>query len=105
MYEALIDYFLNKPTRLASLGRALFGSFSTLIIVGLYGRLATAGVSMILGLDNSKVAYRTLGDVYPSLPTWFVPETAFGFTLCTLVTVIGVYVSFAGRKLERFLHG
>ena len=105
MYEALIDYFLNKPTRLASLGLALFGAFSTLIIVGLYGRLATVGVSMMLGLGISKVADRALADVYPSFPTWFVPETAFGFTFCTVVAVVGVYMNFAGRKLERFLHG
>lgn len=40
---------------------------------------------------------------YPDLPTWFVPETALGFTLAASLVCWGVWAMGAGLRLAR--HG
>jgi hypothetical protein len=39
----------------------------------------------------------SLGELYPKLPTWWIPETAFGFTLAASIMILGFMLARAGR--------
>ena len=103
MYEALINFFLNKPSRLAGAGHAVFGATAFLLIAGMYGRVATVGVAAILGMSGASTHTRTLEDIYPNLPTWWIPESAFGFTLSAALAMAGIILILIGRKWQRIL--
>jgi hypothetical protein len=43
----------------------------------------------------------TLAELYPTLPTWWIPETAFGFGVAASVMILGFGLARAGRFAQR----
>ena len=103
MYETIFDYFMTKPGRLVGSGRFAARSGMLLLFIGLCGRVATTGVAVLSSRASNTPQAMTLVDVYPALPTWWVPETAFGFLLCLGMIACGVAVAQTGRRLQRYL--
>lgn len=56
-----------------------------------------AGVAARAGVETPTV----LAEVYPNLPTWFIPETPIGFTLVVLLFLVGASIALMGRWAER----
>ena len=103
MYETMLDYFVTKPERLVSSGRFAARSGMLLLFIGLCGRVATTGVAVLSSRAPNATPAMTLVKVYPPLPTWWVPETVFGFFLCLGMIACGVAVAQTGRRLQRYL--
>lgn len=60
--------------------------------------LLCAAVAQVAGAGQAGAALATR---FPSLPTWFVPETALGFTLAASLVCWGVWAMGAGLRLAR----
>lgn len=103
MYDTLIEFFLLQPTRLIATGRAVFHLGAMVLIAGLIGRIAIAGAAAIQGLSGRVAGNATLATLYPALPTWWVPESAFGYIVCAFAAAAGIAIAHFGRRLERVM--
>ena len=104
MFERVLDTFLENPKRLVALGDFLITLGYWLGIAGLVGKVATTAVGAITSMAISSASVGTLADIYPSLPTAWVPESAIGFVLTALILSLGLWLKYTGRQLERYLH-
>ncbi|OQS40557.1 hypothetical protein B0T39_11060 [Chromobacterium haemolyticum] len=72
-----------------------------LLLSGLFNLLMKAAISpftpMHAGQGNGIAA------IFPSIPTWWIPETAFGFGFALLLIVLGVLLALEGKKLKRVM--
>lgn len=103
MLERCVDFFLGEPRRLVQLGLALLRIGCVLIGVGLLGAAATTAVSVVKGLGGGVRPTVELAEVIPSLPTWWIPESAlgYGFALCSVAA--GIWTIHTGRTYQRLL--
>lgn len=103
MLALLEDYFLTKPKRLIQFGRALVVLGGWLIIFGLCGHVATSAVNEIGNISGHVGAVKVLADIYPSIPTWWVPESILGALPAIVVAVMGLWINQAGKHIQRTL--
>jgi hypothetical protein len=79
-------------------GQALFGLGGLLIIVGLIGRAGMLAVNAVRA-KGKLPALGGLRDAYPTLPVWFVPESAFGYIVAGLLAALGIYVVLTAKTM------
>lgn len=103
MIERIEDYFLERPIRLITFGRFLFKLGAALIIVGLFARLATTVPRIVSSLGGKQAIIKTLAEVFPTLPTWWVPESLVGSVPALTFIGLGLWLAATGRRLLRFL--
>jgi hypothetical protein len=103
MFEKILDAFLENPKRLVALGDFLITLGYWIGIAGLVGKVATTAVGAIISMANSSASVGTLADIYPSLPTAWVPESAIGFVLTGLILSLGLWLKHTGKQFERYL--
>lgn len=103
MFEKLQDYFYSEPGRITGLGRFIvqFGLF--LLLAGALGRVATGAINIIPTLARQAATSKTLADIYPSLPLWWVPETWFGLLGSLFLIVGGLFIHAHGKQVDRLL--
>lgn len=101
MYETLIEFFIARPGRLSALGRALFQVSAMILLVGLCGRVAITATSAIRAMAVSVPPDISLAMLYPSLPTWWVPESFLGYLACVLTAVLGLTLVQIGKAIDR----
>lgn len=104
MLERLWDYFLDDPKRLIMAGRATHTSGWLLLMAGLLGVMLLAATNGVKSLGGQTVALG-LADLYPALPTWWVPESFLGFLLAVILAGGGIYFEYIGRKMLRLMEG
>lgn len=75
-------------------GLWMFFAGATLLLISLLGQLAAAGSSAA-----------TLADRFPGWPTWFVPESAAGYTTALMMVCWGVWSLGRGLQLAREASG
>ncbi|WBY00674.1 hypothetical protein PE066_14520 [Ramlibacter tataouinensis] len=90
MREMLTRSFARSPARLVRTGLWMFLAGTAALLCAALGQLA-APVS----------AGQDLAARFPALPTWFVPETALGFTLSATLVCWGVWAMGAGLRQAR----
>ncbi|WP_421955257.1 hypothetical protein [Polaromonas sp.] len=96
MIEWLWIRILRFPDATRLLGHALMGAS---FILGMFGWRA----HKILGLLDRRLgrvgleAPQSLAEMYPDLPTWWIPESPIGFTLVCLVFFIGALTAWLGK--------
>lgn len=103
MFELIQLYFLTEPSRLLVLGRGLFKAGAVLILVGLFGNIVTSAPATLLNMTGQVAASRTLAQVYPSLPVWWIPETVVGYFFASMLMAAGLYFVLVGKRLRKFL--
>ena len=89
-----VTLFIARGLMACALGAALLGWRGHKLLALLERRLDPVGVG----------APRSLAEAYPSLPTWWVPESALGFCLAAAVFLVGaILVKAAGtaKRLSR----
>lgn len=101
MFSTVLDFFFCQPRRIVALGRVLYRTGSFLIVAGLIGRVATVNIAAMGSSRGHQVVERSLMDIYPALPTWWVPESAFGYTVGAALLLLGVVVTITGWRWER----
>lgn len=90
MLHRLALGFARTPGRLVRAGLWMFLAGALALLCAALAQLAGAGSA------DTALATR-----FPSLPTWFVPETALGFTLAASLVCWGVWAMGAGLRLAR----
>ena len=103
MLERLEDYFLTQPERLVRLGSVLASLGAGLILIALYGQVATSAVNTIGNIGGHAGTAKTLADIYPSIPTWWVPESIVGTLPAIFFTSTGLWLNLTGKRIRRFL--
>lgn len=103
MLERIEDYFLTEPERLIQLGSALAFLGGWLILFALGGHVATSAVNAIGNIGGHFGTLKTLADIYPSIPTWWVPESNIGILTAIIITVAGLWINQIGKRIRRYL--
>jgi len=103
MYEWLMNWFLSQPIRIIHAGSSLFRAGMFLIVAGLLGRVATIGVSAIKSMNRSETSVLSLSDLYPAVPTWWIPESIVGYGLGIILVITGLIIVQTGREMVRAL--
>lgn len=101
MYGQLLEFFLTRPSRIIALGSALTRCAGFVVVAGLAARLVTLDASALVRSGVSQ--HGELAQVLPTLPTWWVPESVFGFGLAGLGIVCGLYLCVVGKRLRAML--
>ena len=101
MFERIYEYFLSEPRRLIGLGNNLVRTGGFLLVLGAIGHAATGAISVALSFGKQTSNPQTLADLYPSIPTWFVPESIIGCVPAVLLIVIGFSIASFGKRLKR----
>ena len=104
LFESLQHYFWSKPKRLISLGSAIGNIAFVWLVVGLYANVGVQAVSIAsAAAQGASAPQTTISQIYPSLPTWWIPESPISFALLIALFALGVWLALAGKKLDRFM--
>lgn len=103
MLERLQDYLYSEPGRLSGIGKLLaqFGVF--LFLAGAIGHFATSTINVLPTLAKQPETTKTLADIYPTLPLWWVPETWLGVITSVILAVAGICIALHGKSVDRML--
>ena len=101
MFGYLVTFFLASPDRLKALGKSLCGISSTLIVIGLALRIPVVYVEHVQTLGVIHWGDVTLASMYPTLPTWCIPESALTYVFLVAAFGFGVYVQEFAKSFER----
>jgi hypothetical protein len=103
MFQRLADYFYSEPGRITLHGKALVLVAAFLLVVGAIGQVASRATNMLPTLAQHPETNKTLADIYPTLPVWWIPESLAGGMFCILMMAIGFYIFLHGKTIDRFL--
>ena len=99
----LPSVLLERPRRLLEMGR-LFAYLGGLwCMAGIAGAFATRAIGLLQHTARQTLASQRLADLYPGLPTWWVPESWLGAMPAIALLVFGLWLVAVGKKLLRFL--
>ena len=100
MMEWLSTILFSYPKAVRTVGKGLMSFAISLGGFGWY-------MHRILGRLDRRLSRlgaegpQSLSEMYPTLPTWFIPETAFGFSLMVFLFVVGAALVYAGKQAAR----
>jgi hypothetical protein len=100
MFDRIYGYFLSEPRRLIGLGKNLVLTGAFILVIGAIGNVATGVGSITQGMGKQAVATRGLAELYPSIPTWWVPESIIGCLPAIVLMVIGLSIASFGKRLK-----
>lgn len=96
--NALFARFLeSRPDRLTRAGRFLYRFAAALIVVGVVADVVVGSVRHARHDHH----YRWIADVFPSLPTWWIPETVSGVLAVIVLGAAGLVLAYEGRRIDR----
>jgi hypothetical protein len=100
--KKIYDYFLSKPQRIVRWGFRMSLIGMALICCGLIGRLLLI-VTPTSAKGGLKPPMKNLDTFLPYFPTWWIPETAFGYFVAATIVVTGLVVYGAGKRMAALL--
>ena len=97
MTDLVLMFLMSQPHRLTLIGRALYKFAAFQVGAGLLAQMVTSAMRQahLHGSD------RWLSDVWPGLPTWWIPETVLGMIAVTSLAAVGLAIAYEGRQVER----
>jgi hypothetical protein len=103
MFDKVLVFFMAEPRRLESLGSTLASIGAAVILVGLFGHLAVVATGAVGGLAGHSNTVNSLAQIYPSLPTWWIPEGIVGGLPALFLVAAGIWLNVTGKRIRRFL--
>lgn len=97
MLEWIADYFLQRG-RLRTAGQFVTHASAYLCMFGAVAHFLTA---MPAALQRRPA--KTLANVFPDVPTWWIPERPVSFVVVVALGVFGIVLSLKGKQLDRYL--
>lgn len=97
----LFIQMIDRPQTVMFWGRLLTNVGGLASIAGLCGQIAVKATSALSHLGPASPPTRTLAELYPSLPIWWVPESAFGYALAIAVAALGIWLVTATKRMNR----
>jgi len=103
MFIRIEEYFLSEPERLIRLGSTLAYLGGMLIVFALLGNVATSAIGALGGFGGHANAPKVLADIYPSLPTWWIPESIIGAMPAILTVFAGLILVQSGKRIKQLM--
>lgn len=103
MFEKITDYFRDDPRRMTALGSFLMGLGAALIVAGLFARIATVAIGNVGRMAGQLAPTKMLADIYPTLPTWWIPESISGAVLAIVIAAAGLWFNQTGKQYTRWI--
>jgi hypothetical protein len=103
MLNQVDHYFHSRPNRISGPGRLLVRIGGFLFVMGIVGKALAGFMSALQSLVQQQ-ATKTLSEIYPTLPLWWVPETAVGFIGSGLLVVAGFSLVMYGQRIDRLFN-
>lgn len=97
MMEDIFGWFYFKPSRILELGKAILYFGFGLLISGFIGMVGVA-IDRMPWVHASVGSLKELAEIYPDFPTWWIPESLFGFGFAVALIVIGFILAIRGKK-------
>ena len=101
MFKDLALSLMFSPSRLRVLGALLSKFGFAMTILGLFLQVGLKAVALLQSMSRVNPANTSIESVLPGLPTWFIPESAGGFTFWVMVTALGLYCLHLAREIKR----
>ncbi len=92
-------FFMNRPERIIALGRSLAYLGWTLIMLALLGNVAKVATGAVWMLGGRASTTKTLADIYPYFPTWWIPESIVGAVPAILMLAVGLTCMQLGKRI------
>lgn len=103
MFIRIEEYFLSEPKRLIWLGSTLAYLGGMLIVFALLGNVATSAIGALGSIGGHANAQKVLADIYPSLPTWWIPESIVGAIPAIMMIFAGLILVQSGKRIKHFM--
>ena len=100
--DRIIGFFMTQPRRLIALGRACVATGGFIVITGVVGWAALRMVGTVTHRAPPNQALDSLASLYPTLWTWWVPETLLGMLPALVLIALGFWLAALGRNLRRY---
>ncbi|GAB2812303.1 hypothetical protein GCM10027276_11490 [Comamonas piscis] len=100
MIHLFPKFLIADLRRLIALGRFLLRSGAFILLVGAIGNAATTASAVAMSIGKQAVGSRTLAELYPSLPTWWVPESILGCLPAMTLMIIGFSITSLSKRLK-----
>src|SRR4051812_18210479 len=97
----LFIQMIDRPKTIMFWGRLMVSVGAFALIVGLRGQVAVEATSALSRLGGASPPTRTLAELYPALPIWWIPESAFGFALAIGAAALGAWLVTATKRTNR----
>lgn len=97
MIDLVLMFLLSQPHRLTLIGRALYKCAAFQVVAGIVAQIVTSAMRQTQPHETS----RWLSDVWPHLPSWWIPETVLGMIAVTSLAAVGLAIAYEGRQFER----
>jgi hypothetical protein len=101
MLRRIIEHFLYHPRQLVKLGGHITSLGCIYSVFGFFGQVATKIPGLLSQPSKQPIADKSLADIYPTLPTWWIPESAYGWMLAVSIVAIGLWLTVIGKHLNR----
>ena len=89
------------PSRLRILGTLLCKLGFAIMILGLFMQTGLKAVPLLQSMTRVNQAITGIESILPGLPTWFIPESAEGFTFWATVAALGLYCQYWVKEIKR----
>jgi hypothetical protein len=99
--ERALAYFWEEPARLLNLAKTVFAIGALDLLTGAMGHVAVVADVAGQHLFPHPAGDRTLAEIYPSLVTWWVPETIVGCIPGIVLVAVGWRLAVFARQLKQ----
>lgn len=96
----MFDYLLEDPRRLRQVASTLTSVGGFMLVAGMASLLVRTAAGVV-----QHAAAPALATLYPSLWTWWVPETLVGTLPALFVLGTGIWLSALARRVQRVYFG
>lgn len=100
--EHVVEYFLSEPQRLIDTGMTALYLGMGQCLAGLFGQLLLQATGVMARLGGQQVE-RSLDQMFPDFPTWWIPEGWVGFLFPLVIAVLGFWMAKTGKHYKRFV--
>jgi hypothetical protein len=101
MFKEFIPYWMLPPNRLRFFGALLSKLGFAMTILGFFLQAGLKAMAVFQTMTKATLGNMGVENILPGLPTWFIPETAVGFTFWIMVTALGFYCMYLAGEIKR----
>lgn len=94
-------YFFERPKLIMGIGRMIVLLGYLIIFAGIVGRAGVNLLNIRSPQIGGQIATKTIADILPGLPLWWVPETVAGVVPALALVMIGICIRMHGKNIKR----
>lgn len=103
MLEQITYFFMSRPTRMIALGQTLLKAGIAIIGFALLANIGTSAMEIIVSLNGQLGTDKSLAEIYPTLPTWWIPESFIGTVPAIMLVIAGLWLNATGEQINRYI--